>query len=89
MGGFHLNWKARLRLRDFEPEQRFEATCLTCRHIHFITIAQMLRQGVENGFLFVDELEAQSICKARGCRGRVRLAMVRTGDTSGFVGGLA
>lgn len=84
-----MNWKARLRISDLEPEQRLEATCLSCGHVHFITPSQVLRQGAERGFLYVDELERETICKARNCCGQVRLAMVRSGETSGFVGGLA
>ncbi len=37
----------------------------------------------------IDELEAETLCRAKSCRGNVRLAKVRSGDTSGFVGGLA
>lgn len=40
-------------------------------------------------FLHIDELEAETICKARGCRNQCRLAKVWTGETNGFVGGLA
>ncbi len=84
-----MNWKAQLQIRDLDQEQRLEATCKECGHVHYITPAQVLLQGIERGFLYVDELEAETICKARGCRGQVRLAMVRSGETSGFVGGLA
>ena len=84
-----MNWKANLQILDLDPEQRLEATCKDCGHVHFITPAQVIRQGAERSFLYVDELERETICKARGCRGQVRLAMVRSGETSGFVGGLA
>ena len=83
-----MNWKAHLQLRDLDPEQRLEATCKHCGHVHFITPAQVMRQSIERGLLYVDELEAETLCMARGCRGIVRLAMVRSGETSGFVGGL-
>ncbi len=89
MGGLHLNWKAHLQVRDLPPEQRLEATCKDCGHVHTFTAAQVMRQGQERGFLHIDELEAETLCKARGCRGKVRLAKVRSSDTSGFVGGLA
>ena len=84
-----MSWKTSLHISDLDPEQRLEATCKECGHVHFITPAQVLRQGIERGFLYVDELERETICKTRGCRGQVRLAMVRSGETSGFVGGLA
>jgi len=43
----------------------------------------------EREYLYIDELERETICKARGCRGAVRLSMVRLDELSGFVGGLA
>lgn len=84
-----MNWKASLQIRDLTPGTRLEATCKDCGHVHFISAATIQRQGPERGFLFLDELEREIICKARSCRGAVRLAMVRSGETSGFVGGLA
>ncbi|MFD1380624.1 hypothetical protein [Fodinicurvata halophila] len=42
----------------------------------------------EQEFLSIAELEQETPCKARGCRGRVRLSLVRRNDLSGFVGGL-
>lgn len=35
-------------------------------------------------FLYIDEMEAETVCRAR-----VRLSMVRLDEMSGFVGGLA
>ena len=84
-----MNWKAHLQIRDLDPEQKLEATCKECGHVHIFTAAQVLRQGKDRGFLHIDELESETICKARGCWGKVRLALVRSGETSGFVGGLA
>jgi hypothetical protein len=89
LGGLPVNWKAHLQVRDLPPDQRLEATCKDCGHIHTFTAAEIMRQGQDRGFLHIDELEAETLCKARGCRGTVRLAKVRSGDTSGFVGGLA
>jgi hypothetical protein len=40
-------------------------------------------------FLHIDELEAKTICKVHRCRGQCRLAKVRPGETSGFVGWMA
>lgn len=84
-----MNWKAHLQIRDLPPEQLLEATCKICDHVHTFTAAQVVRQGADRGFLHLDELEAEILCKARGCRGNVRLALVCSGETSGFVGGLA
>jgi hypothetical protein len=84
-----LNCKANLQIRDLPLEQRLEATCKDCGHVHTFTAGQIMQQGQDRGFLYIDELEAETLCKARGCRGNVRLAKVRSGETSGFVGGLA
>ena len=64
-----MNWKAHLQIRDLDPEQKLEATCKECGHVHIFTAAQVLRQGKDRGFLHIDELEAETICKARGCWG--------------------
>ena len=84
-----MNWKAHLQVRDLSPQQRLEATCKDCGHTHSFDAAQIIKQGRDRGFLHIDELERETICKARGCRRSVRLALIREGDTSGFVGGMA
>jgi len=38
-------------------------------------------------FLYLDEVEREAVCRARGCRGAVRMAMQSNSATSGFVGG--
>jgi len=40
-------------------------------------------------FIYMDELERMTMCKARRCGGGVRIAFVHEGETEGFVGGLA
>jgi len=84
-----VNWKTHLRVSDLDPKQRLEATCKVCGHVHTFTSTDVIRQGKNRGFLYIDEVERETVCKARGCRGQVRLALVRSGDTSGFVGGMA
>ncbi|MBG1233980.1 hypothetical protein F8B91_16705 [Aestuariivirga litoralis] len=83
-----MNWKAQLRVSDLDLQERLEVTCRRCGHVHFLTPFVILRQGKELGFLHLDEVEARTRCKARGCGGRVRLAKRRPGETSGFVGGM-
>jgi hypothetical protein len=83
-----MNWKTTLQVRDLEPHQRLEMTCRTCGHVHYLTKPQIMTE-VERGYLYLDELERQTCCRARGCHGAVRLAIVRTGETSAFVGGMA
>lgn len=43
----------------------------------------------EREFLYLDEVERETVCMAGGCRGPVRIALVHPSETSGFVGGLA
>lgn len=83
-----MNWKTSIQLRDLAPDDRLEMTCKQCGHVHYMTAQTIAAvRGASN--LYLDEIERQSACKSYGCWGRVRLALVRKGDTSGFVGGLA
>lgn len=82
------SWKQNIQVRDLDDAQRLEITCKICGHVHYLTKALICRPE-EREFEYLDEVERNEICKARGCRGAVRLAMPRKGDTSGFVGGLA
>ena len=84
-----MSWKTNIQVRDLDDDQRLEATCKDCDHVHYITKFEVMRQGADRSFLYLDEIEREAICRARGCRGAIRLALVRTGDTSSFVGGLA
>lgn len=83
-----MNWKTELQVRDLDHDQKLEMTCKVCGHVRYLTTA-MVMCSPEREFLYLDEIEAEAVCKARGCRGRVRMAIVRKGGTSGFVGGLA
>ena len=83
-----MNWKTELQLRDIASNQRIEATCKMCGHTHCVDAAVLLRQP-ELLFIYMDELERMTMCRARGCNGSVRIALVHEGGTEGFVGGLA
>ena len=83
-----MNWKTDLQLRDIASNQRIEATCKRCGHTHYVDAAALLRQP-ELQFIYMDELERMTMCRARHCDGTVRIALVHEGDTEGFVGGLA
>lgn len=82
------NWKKNIQVRDLDVGQRLEITCKSCGHVHYLT-RELICTSPEREFLYLDEVERETICRARGCRGAVRLALVRRGDTSAFVGGLA
>lgn len=83
-----MSWKTDIQVRDLDDGQRLEMTCRSCGHVHYLTRASICASP-EREYLYLDEIERETVCRARGCRGSVRLAMVRGGDTSAFVGGLA
>ena len=82
------SWKDRLQLGDLDPDQRMEMTCKRCGHVHYLTVDAVLKAG-GRATLYLSQVESRTVCKARVCRGRVRMALPRKGDTSGFVGGMA
>ena len=82
------SWKQNVRISDLSDGQKLEATCVQCGHTHYLTKA-LVCVSPEREFLYIDELEAETVCRARRCHGRVRLAMVRLDEMSGFVGGMA
>ena len=81
-------WKSQIQVRDLDDGQRLEMTCRSCGHVHYLTKA-MICVSPERDFLYLDEVEKETICKARSCRGSVRMAIQSNSKTSGFVGGLA
>ncbi len=83
-----MNWKTDLQLRDIGGAQRLEAVCKLCGYSYYINITALLRRP-ELQFIYIDELERMSICRARHCGGPVRLALAFGGETEGFLGGLA
>jgi hypothetical protein len=83
-----VNWKSELQVLDLERDQRLEMTCRLCGHVHYLTPA-LIMSSPERQFLYLDEVERDSVCKARKCYGKVRMAILRKGEASGFVGGMA
>ncbi len=82
------SWKDTLQLGDLDPDQRLEMTCTRCGHVHYLTLALVMKAGGRMT-LYLDEVERRAKCRARGCKGTVRMALSRKGETSGFVGGMA
>jgi ribosomal protein L37E len=83
-----VNWKTNLRVYDLEHNQRLEVTCRRCGHTHYLT-RELIGTTPLREQLFLDEVESRTVCKARRCGGPVRIAFMRNGEASAFVGGLA
>ncbi|MEQ1724421.1 MAG: hypothetical protein ABL882_00655 [Sphingopyxis sp.] len=82
------SWKDTLQIGDLDPNQRLEMTCKRCGHVHYLTAPMLLAVG-RRATLYLDEVERHTICRERGCKGSVRMALSHRGDASGFVGGMA
>lgn len=83
-----MSWKTEIQVRDLDAQQKIEATCRQCGHVHYLLPAELMRRP-ELQFTYLDELERDTRCRRRGCAAGVRLALTHVGDTGGFVGGLA
>ncbi|GHC61502.1 hypothetical protein GCM10010136_02080 [Limoniibacter endophyticus] len=82
------NWKAELQLRDLDGHQKLELTCKECGHVRTVVVSDAM-ESMPGCQLYLDEIESRAKCKKRGCKGHVRLALLKSRDTSAFVGGLA
>ena len=82
------NWKTNYRVSDLSDTQKLEMICKKCSRLVYINKATICAaKGREQ--LYLDEIEKRARCKARGCKGQMRMAMVRLDEMSGFTGGLA
>lgn len=80
-----MSWKHEIQLRDLDGDRSIEVTCRLCGHTHYEQVSSLLALGEMS---YLDEVEMRLACKRRGCRGSVRLALMGTAETDGFVGGL-
>lgn len=82
------NWKTKYKVSDLSDTQKLEMICKKCSRLVYINKATICTaKGREQ--LYLDEIEKRARCKARGCKGQMRMAMVRLDEMSGFTGGLA
>lgn len=90
-------WKTSLRVSDLSDDQRLELVCQVCGRVAYTSRVMLCEriirtaegERVDLSQKYLDEIERMACCKAKPCRGRMRLSMVRQGEVSGFVGGLA
>ncbi|ODU68775.1 MAG: hypothetical protein ABT11_15120 [Novosphingobium sp. SCN 66-18] len=83
-----MSWLDTVQLGDFDAGARLELTCRHCGKVRFVTVGELLARG-DFGRLWLSEVEARARCRQRGCGGPMRLAMPHSGETKGFVGGIA
>ena len=83
-----MTWLDQVQLRDLDGDARIELTCRSCGKVRFISPAEIMARG-DYGHLWLSEVQDRARCRQRGCRGRMRLALPRAGETGGFVGGIA
>ncbi|MBA8862441.1 DNA-directed RNA polymerase beta' subunit [Ochrobactrum anthropi] len=93
------NWKSGIKVGDLADSQKLELICRKCRRVTYTDKALICESvdrlqrdqedTIDPAQLYLDQIEAKARCKARGCRGHMRMAMVRLQEMSVFVGGLA
>lgn len=77
-----------MQLRDLGDDEAIEATCLRCQHVWDQSPVQLLLK-VDHRDVYLDEVAANLACPLSACRHvGVRLNLVRTDDSSGFIGGM-
>ncbi len=91
------NWKTTLKVEDLAEDQRLEMVCRQCRRVTYTSRTMICEvklyspegERVDLSQKYLDEIERMARCKAKACRGHMRMSMVRLKEVSGFVGGLA
>ena len=83
-----MNWKTSLRANDVGADQRIELSCRKCGAVRYLEPVSILARRGGNQ-LSLGQVEARARCTQRGCKGMMRMMLVRNGEASGFVGGLA
>ena len=83
MGG----WKTRLRVSDLADDDRLELLCRKCGQSRYLGKAELEARNA--GQLYLDEVERRAMCRVFGCKGRMRMALIRSHKVSAFIGGMA
>ncbi len=83
-----MSWLEDMKLRDLDDENLVEATCLYCGHTWLQSPVQLLLK-VDHRDVTLAEVAKDLACKRYKCRhAGVRLKLIRSRETSGFVGGM-
>lgn len=84
-----MSWRQQIQVLDLAPDEKFEIRCRACNQTYTASVEALTCDLDGANFLYLDELEGRIRCRDRRCGGTVRLARVRAGDASAFIGGLA
>ena len=83
-----MGWQSDMQLRDVPEGRALELTCVRCRYIWIEDPTQILIRA-QHRDVYLDEVAANLSCRRHGCTHTgVLLSLIRTDDTSGFVGGM-
>jgi hypothetical protein len=83
MGG----WKTKLTVNDMGDSDRLELLCRKCGQVRYLTKPSLLERNA--GQLRLHQIEARAVCKIFGCKGAMRMALIRPHKISAFIGGMA
>lgn len=80
-------WKTKLTVNDLSDTDKLELQCRKCGQVRYLYRPELIERGA--GQLYLDEVESRARCKVLGCKGAMRLALVRQHKVSAFIGGIA
>jgi len=83
-----VTWLEDSALRDLEDDVLIEATCIRCLHTWLQSPVHLLIK-VSHRDVKLDEVAAHLACPKRDCRHvGARVTLIKSEETSGFVGGM-
>ena len=83
-----MSWLTEMQLRDVPEGRALELTCLRCRYI-WIEDPTAILVRIDHRDMYLDEVAKNLSCRRHGCTHTgVKLQLIRTDATSGFVGGM-
>lgn len=80
-------WKTKLTVNDLSDPDKLEMQCRKCGQVRYLYRPELIERGA--GQLYLDQIESRAQCKVSGCKGAMRLALVRLHKVSSFIGGIA
>jgi hypothetical protein len=83
-----MTWQSETQLRDVPEGRALELTCIRCLYTWIEDPTQILIR-VQHRDVYLDEVAKSLSCRRHGCTHTgVKLSLIRTDETSGFVGGM-